>query len=792
MKVEMNNRSEIAEAIDVTSAVSFFAQKQHFLIHVYGTVQGVGFRPFVHRLAASLNLRGTVLNDASGVTIHVEGEDGSLRQFIHVLAEDAPPAARIVEIRTEILPLSGFASFDIIRSEHGADVVTEVSPDLALCQDCEQELLDPTDRRHRYPFINCTNCGPRFTIIRGLPYDRPLTTMAGFELCPSCRAEYENPADRRFHAQPVACPTCGPRLSLLTNVKGEWQHTEAANVIRKAAERLRRGRILLMQGIGGFHLAVDAQHAEAVRELRRRKRREQKPLAVMFPTLALLEEWCEVSSAERELLTSPRAPIVLLRKRPSCPVADAVAPGNPQLGCLLPYSPLHVLLLNAVARPLVMTSANPCDEPMVYRVEDALSQMSGIADVALLHNREIHTFADDSVVKVVNHVPRVWRRARGYVPEPIQVPVEFERAVLAFGADIKNTFCIARGSGAVLSQHLGDLETERGAEAQQRVLAHFLSLYGTKIEHVACDLHPDYVTTRLAEEWSVQHNLKLTHVQHHHAHMASCMAANGVTEQVIGLCLDGTGYGTDSTIWGGELLTGDFRSFERRAHVESVPMIGGELAARQPWRMALAWLHHSVGEKLFELPLAFVDELKRRYSKQDLLNLVRPSLMNGVYPKTSSAGRLFDAVSALLGFGMRDQYEGQAAMELEWKLGDEGGEGYPFDIRHEHGCDMLSPVPMFEALIKDLCEGISEPTIAYRFHEGFARALCDLCVRVGNEHSLTTVALSGGCFQNAFLLSRCEELLTGSHFRVLTHRDVPTNDGGIALGQACIANAQEN
>lgn len=773
-------------------AASFFAQTQHLLIHVYGTVQGVGFRPFVHRLATSLELRGTVHNDASGVTIHVEGDERSLRRFIHALGEESPPASRIARVQTESLPPAHFQTFDIISSEGGTVVGTQVSPDLALCDDCRRELLDSSDRRYCYPFINCTNCGPRFTIIRSLPYDRPLTTMDGFEMCPSCRAEYEDPSDRRFHAQPVACPACGPKLSFLFNVNGRWRQTESTDILHEAAERLRRRQILLVQGIGGFHLAVDARHDEAVQMLRRRKRRDQKPFAVMFPSLSMLDKSCDISKTERELLTSPRAPIVLLRKSPSCVVADSVAPGNSCLGCLLPYSPLHVLLLNAIGAPLVMTSANSSDEPMVYKVEDALEQMNRIADAALLHNREIYTFADDSVVKVVTNVPRLWRRARGYVPEPLQVPMLSDKAVLAFGADLKNTFCIARNSSAVLSQHLGDMETERGADEQRRNLQHFLDLYAIKIERVACDLHPDYTTTRLAEEWSARHGLKLLRIQHHHAHMAACMAEHGVSEKIIGICLDGTGYGTDGTIWGGEVLTGDFHGFERHAHVENIPMIGGELAARQPWRMALAWLQRCFDEKLFELPLSLMKELMQRYSKETLLTLMHPSLMTSVYAQTSSAGRLFDAVSAILGFGMREQYEGQAAMELEWLLQEDESGGYAFDIRREHGCYLLSPLPMFQELVKDICAGVPDGAISYRFHEGLAQALCEVCARIGAEQSLTTVALSGGCFQNGFLLSRCERRLTGAGFRVLNHRDLPTNDGGIALGQACIAAAQED
>jgi hydrogenase maturation protein HypF len=787
----MSDRRDISVSMEHKGSANFFAVKQHFLIHVYGTVQGVGYRPFVHRLAHALGVNGTVANNGEGVVIHAEAGEHDLGQFMNALREDAPAAARISRIETRVLPLVNFPSFRIRESEAGAEIITEISADLALCKDCRAEVLNTADRRHCYPFINCTNCGPRFTIIRGLPYDRPLTTMVGFEMCPECRDEYENPLDRRFHAQPIACSVCGPKLALLSNSGGQWQESQASDVLEQAAERIRRGEILLVQGIGGFHLAANARNDTAVRELRRRKGREEKPFAVMFPSLEKLEEWCDVSGAERAALTSYRAPIVLVRKQAACPVAESVAPGNPFLGCLLPYSPLHVLLMNAVRDPLVMTSANPSDEPMVYRVEDALGQMAAIADAALVHDRPIHVFADDSVVKVISDAVRVWRRARGYVPEPVRVPEPFGVPVLAFGGQLKNAFCIGRGTSGILSQHLGDLESEHGAEEQRRTLEHFLKLYAVRIERAVCDLHPDYVSTRLAEEWSERNCVPLIRVQHHHAHMAACMAENGVTEKVIGLCLDGTGYGTDGTIWGGEVLVGDFHGFERLAHLENIPMPGGELAARQPWRMALAWLHCAYGERLFELPLPLLEALRRQYSVGEIHSLLHPNLMRGVYPLTSSAGRLFDAVSALLGFGMREQYEGQAAMELEWKIANDGSLGYNCEILHGNDGYVLSPIPLFRELVKDVQDGVPQGIISRRFHEGLARAFAGACTQIGEDRALQTVALSGGCFQNSFLLRRFEELLTTAGFRVLSHRDVPTNDGGIALGQACIANAQE-
>jgi len=765
---------------------------QHLQIHVSGTVQGVGFRPFIYHLAHQFELLGTVKNNSQGVLIHIEGSQEHLRRFLDSIVREAPAAAQVDRLAEAELPLVNFSGFRILQSEILEDAFTQVSPDLALCTDCRRELEDAGDRRFDYPFINCTNCGPRFAIIQDVPYDRPLTTMSRFEMCERCRMEYENPADRRFHAQPVACPDCGPKLQFLTNKEGRWQSaSDGDNALTQALEALKSQRIVLIQGIGGFHLACDACDDELVRELRRRKHRDEKPFALMFPSVKSLRENCEVSDRELAHLLSSSSPIVLLRKHSNSIIADSVAPENPWLGALLPYSPLHVLLLSRYGGPLVMTSANVSDEPICYQVEDALRRMQGIADAALIHDRTIHIFADDSVVKVVGGSVRLWRRARGYVPHAVHVPQSFRLQTLAFGPQLKNTFCLGKQDSALLSQHIGDMDSDLTVSAQETALAHFLHIFDAKIELAACDLHPDYATTRLATAWCAARNIPLVRVQHHHAHLASCLTENETTERAIGLCLDGTGYGSDGTIWGGEVLVGDAYSYERVAHLQPVPLLGGERAAQEPWRMALAWLHEIFAEQMAQLPLKFMRDLESELDERTLGNLLNPQLRGKIFPLTSSLGRLFDAVAAILFFGMRHQYEGQAAMLLEGRISSVPESPYPMDVHQAEGSWILSPLPMFQALVSDVEQGISMDVVSRRFHEGIVNGFIRLCELARESRKLETVALSGGCFQNAFLLSAFEERLEEEGFRVLSHHQVPTNDGGVSLGQAVVANAQE-
>jgi hydrogenase maturation protein HypF len=766
-----------------------FSDFQHLEIHVSGTVQGVGFRPFVYNLARWLGLTGTVQNHSQGVTIHVEGPEERLKEFAGLLRSAAPPAARVDSLEAQSRPLTGTTEFRILPSEMLDETFTQVSPDLALCADCRSELEGLGERRKDYPFVNCTNCGPRFTIIQNLPYDRRQTTMSEFRLCDLCRAEYEDPEDRRFHAQPVACRNCGPWLQFLEASDEGWEERGGKDdALALAAAALKEHDVVLVQGIGGFHLACDALDERLVSDLRQRKHRDEKPFAVMFDSEESLARSCEASGIELAFLRSYRAPIMILKTKREGEIAEAVAPGNPCIGAMLPYSPLHVLLLREFGGPLVMTSANVSDEPIAYRVDDALERMSRIADAALVHNRRIQMFADDSVVKVIGGAPRVWRRSRGYVPEAVHVPEAFRVPTLAFGPQLKNTFCLGKQQFGILSQHLGDVENDSAAEAARAALDHFLHLYDAKIELAACDLHPDYTTTRIAAAWSKARGIPLVRVQHHHAHLAACLAENGRNERAIGLCLDGTGYGTDGTVWGGEALVGDFLSFERAGHLQKTVMLGGEKAAKEPWRMAVAWLYEAYGERCTELPLEFNQRLRSEYSEAFLTALLTPNLRTNVFPQTSSLGRLFDAVAALLFFGMRNQYEGQAAMLLEGMISPIAQRPYPMELQeNSHGL-ILSPVDMIRAMASDLEAHVPVEIISRRFHEGIVDGFARLCVRVREESDVNVVALSGGCFQNAFLLTEFERRLTDQGFDVLSHQQIPPNDGGVALGQAVIAN----
>jgi len=790
--VSLLSKSERSEVRSGDGPASVYAPLVHLLIRISGVVQGVGFRPFIYNLAKRHGLSGTVLNDSRGVEIHVQGQRQVLAAFVDSIRDEAPAASRVDEVTMAELPPESFAEFRILASERASDAFTHVSPDLALCSDCRRELEDARDRRRDYPFINCTNCGPRFSIIRALPYDRPQTTMRDFALCDACRAEYENPADRRFHAQPVACPDCGPALRFLLSAGGKWMERSGGDhALAEAAVVLRNKGILLVQGIGGFHLACDARNEETVTELRRRKKRDEKPFAVMFPGVESLRESCHASETELRFLVSPRAPILLLKRRDDAPLAEAVAPQNPQVGALLPYSPLHVLLLERFGGPLVMTSANLSDEPIAYVAEDALARMAGIAEAALIHDRAIHMFADDSVVKMVGAAARVWRRSRGYVPESVHVPEPFHRQTLAFGPQMKNTFCLGRQNFALLSQHLGDLDSEHAVRAQQAALDHFLRLFDATIERAACDLHPDYTTTRLAEEWCAPRGIPLIRVQHHHAHLTACLAENGRTERAIGLTLDGTGYGSDGAIWGGELLVGDARSFQRVAHLQETFMPGGELAAKQPWRMALAWLNEAFGEEALSFDIPLMHALHAEPGDEALQTLLSESLRTRVFPRTTSMGRLFDAVAALVFFGTRNQHEGQAAMLLEGMISAGSMEPYPFEVRFTAEGGLISPLPMIRALITNLKKGESSAAMSRRFHDGLAEALTRACIAVRERTGLNLVALTGGCFQNAFLHVSLEERLRAARFDVISHHHVPSNDGGVSLGQAVIANAQE-
>jgi hydrogenase maturation protein HypF len=736
-------------------------------IRVEGIVQGVGFRPFVYSLATGLGLGGLVGNDADGVFAEIEGPSAAVSQFLSSLERDAPPLARIERVTTKIMTPEGAETFEIVASGLAADRRTLVAADTATCADCLRELFDPADRRFRYPFINCTNCGPRFTIVRDVPYDRPLTTMAEFAMCERCATEYRDPADRRFHAQPVCCGACGPRLTLLGAADPD--------PVAAAARLLREGRVLAVKGLGGYHLAADASDEDAVATLRARKHREDKPFAVMAEDLHAARELCAVDDAAAALLTSTARPIVLLPRLPGTGVAAATAPGNRQLGIMLPYTPLHHLLLRAVGRPIVLTSGNVSDEPIAYRDEDALTRLGGIADNFLTHNRAIHIRTDDSVARAVRGRPALVRRSRGYVPEPVPVRTGFPRPVLACGAELKNTFCLAKGKHAFVSHHIGDLENAETLRSFTDGIEHFRRLFDIDPVIVAHDLHPEYLSTKYALELD---GVELHGVQHHHAHIASCLADNDAGGPVIGVAFDGTGYGTDGTIWGGEFLIAGYTGFERAGHLAPVPMPGGQAAIRQPWRMAAAYL-----------PAETADSLDVWRRNQDRWAAITSMARRGVNsPLTSSAGRLFDAVAAILGVRDEITYEGQAAIELE-QLADPDEPGAYRAGVDEAPSFRINGFDLVRAVTDDATSGIAREVIAARFHNAVAAAVEAGCLLLRDRHGLNDVALSGGVFQNMLLLGRTVNRLEARGFRVLTHSRVPCNDGGISLGQAVIAAA---
>lgn len=751
-------------------------------VWVSGIVQGVGFRPFIFNLAESLGLKGWVKNTSSGVEIEVNGSAEALAGFVDSIRSDAPPLARIDVLRSEPIQAREYETFEIqeSRSEEGAYI--PVSPDVAICDDCRRELFDPGDRRFRYPFINCTNCGPRFSIVCDIPYDRPNTTMRHFSLCPDCEAEYENPHDRRFHAQPVACPVCGPQLWF--EAKGE-KIAEADEALREAREWLKNGKILAVKGLGGFHLACDASNAEAVAALRRRKKRSDKPFALMAFDVDSVRRHCFMSPQEAGLLTSRQAPIVLLNRRPGSTIAGEAAPGQKTLGFMLPYTPMHLLLLEpeeGFPDALVMTSGNLSEEPVAYQDDEGIRRLSDLADAFLLHNRPIHMRVDDSVVRSALSQPYPIRRARGFAPDPLALPLSAP-PLLATGAELKNTFCLARDRYAFLSHHIGDMENYETLRSFEEGITHYERLFRVTPQWIACDLHPNYLATRYAHQHDnrAENQLPVIAVQHHHAHLAACLADNGwgSGEPVIGLTFDGTGYGTDGAIWGGEVLVGEYRGYQRRYHLTYVPLPGGDLAVRKTSRMALAHLWSAGIE--WDPALPPVEDLcaeDRTILKTQLERKINT-------PLTSSMGRLFDAAAALIGVRQRATYEGQAAIELE-NAADPNEQGYyRFEIRG----DLIDPAPLWQALIGDLLQGTGIPILAARFHNSVAHLVLELCAAVREESGLKTAALSGGVWQNCYLLKKSTQMLEHEGFNVLLHRQVPPNDGCIALGQAAVAAA---
>ncbi len=765
-------------------------------------MQGVGFRPFVYSLATRLGLGGLVGNDVDGVFAEVEGTPEAVSEFLVLLERQAPPLAKIERVTTSNLQLTGAASFAIAASQPQGTRRTLVSADSATCDDCLREMADPIDRRHRYPFINCTNCGPRFTIVRDVPYDRPFTTMFGFQMCTGCAAEYHDPADRRFHAQPVCCPACGPRLHLVgrtgTQLSAASPAAAGDDPVAAAAVLLRSGQVLAVKGLGGYHLVADAGNEAATASLRARKHREDKPFAVMVPDVAAASMLCQVDETAARLLGSARRPIVLMPRRPAADaqIAPAVAPGNRQLGLLLPYTPLHHLLLAAAGGPVVATSGNISDEPIAYTDADALDRLSSVADAFLLHDRAIHIRTDDSVVRAFGGREMVIRRSRGYVPEPLRLSRPVPRPVLGCGAELKNTFCLAKESHAFMSHHIGDLENAETLRSFTEGIEHFRRLFDIEPRLIAHDLHPDYLSTKYAADLAasglpggVSGDIEMIGVQHHHAHIASCLADNDEDGPVIGVAFDGTGYGTDGTIWGGEFLIADLASYQRAGFLEPVPLPGGAAAIRQPWRMAASYLaaaYPGGSAATAAAPLAVRTRNARQWDA--VLAMARRGINS---PLTSSAGRLFDAAAALLGVRDAVNYEGQAAIELEQLADVRERRSYPATISERDGALRVCGSDLVRAVADDLAAGAERPAIAARFHCGVAAAIIAACVRLREQTGLAVVALSGGVFQNLLLTDQVVVGLERARFRVLLHGRVPCNDGGISLGQAAVAAARD-
>jgi len=746
-------------------------------VQVDGIVQGVGFRPWVFRLATAAGLTGVVGNDARGVFIEVQGSGASLDAFIGALRDDPPPLAVIDDITVVTIDPVDEDAFTITASRDADAHDVLVSPDVATCDDCLAELSDPTDRRHRYPFINCTNCGPRFTIVRGVPYDRPLTTMADFPMCTACEAEYHDPGDRRFHAQPVCCPACGPTLTL---VRGGDE--VPGNPIEAAASLLTDGAIIAVKGLGGYHLAVDATNQDAVARLRSRKHREERPFAVMVTSRDAAAAHAHLEAAEVDLLSDPARPIVLVARRDPDGLAPAVAPGNRSLGLMLPYTPIHHLLMASFGRPIVLTSGNISDEPIAHRDEDAARRLDGIADAFLTHDRPIHTRTDDSVLRLVGSTPLPVRRSRGYVPRPITVPWVFPQHVLACGAELKNTVCLARDHRAFVSHHIGDLENWETMTSFLDAIGHLGNLFDIRPTTIVHDLHPEYLSTKYARERAEEDvDLHVIEVQHHHAHIASCLADNRVPGPVIGVAFDGLGYGTDDTLWGGEFLVADLVSAERVAHLRPVPLPGGATAIREPWRMAASHLA-AAGVDARHTAVA-----ARHPEHWGTVIAMAASGTNA--PPTSSMGRLFDAVAAVAGLHDHVTFEGQAAIALEQVVDPDASGTYEVVV-DDAAPRVIESSLLVRQVLDDVASGVPAGVVAARFHAAVVDMVVDVCERIRVDTGLDTVALSGGVFQNALLISGCVQRLRQVGFTVLTHRQVPPNDGGISLGQAVVAAAR--
>jgi len=741
-------------------------------IQVSGIVQGVGFRPYVYNLALKNELSGFVGNDSNGVFIEVQGGDNSVDTFLQTLQQSPPPLAFIESISSEEIDPKSMNGFHIKQSVKGEHMSTLISPDMAICDDCARELKNETDRRFRYPFINCTNCGPRYSIIFDIPYDRPNTSMHQFEMCPACQSEYEDPADRRFHAQPNACEECGPWVELWDFKRNKIHEKDYAIVL--ARKLLRKGNILAIKGLGGFHLACDAKNPMAVRRLRTRKNRAEKPLAVMCKNLDIARELTELSEAEINLLTSQQAPIVLAKKRDE--QSQYIAPNNPRLGLMLPYTPLHYMLFNGNLDVLVMTSANLSEEPICIDNDDAFDRLRSIADFILIHNRKILQRVDDSVVIQLNGQNRIIRRSRGYVPRPTTL-LHSTPTILATGGELKNTLCYSKGNQAFISQHIGDLSNTLALDFFDHTRKHLGTILEIEPEFIAYDLHPGYLSTQWALE---QDNLPKIGVQHHHAHMASAMVENGLNEAVIGIALDGTGYGTDGKIWGGEVFMGDYVEVQRFAHFEYIPAPGGDKAILEPWRMGLSYLYHTFGADYQK----YLPDEWSSYPVDQVVEMIAKQVNS---PMTSSCGRLFDGIAAIAGGRTEITYEAQAAIEFQHLMEETDRAALKYQIVERGKHYEIQVAPIVKSVIQRLDEGASLGEMSFLFHKMLVMLFSDIADLAREQSGLNTVVLSGGVFQNSGLFEWIIPELESRGFRVFTHSEIPTNDGGISLGQIAIA-----
>ncbi len=746
-------------------------------VEINGIVQGVGFRPFTYQLASQHKIKGNVANTSSGVSIHIEGTKKNVESFCRDLSEKNPPIAHITDISFYDERLNKYRDFKILDSKELSVMNTLISPDVSVCDDCLHELFDPQDRRFKYPFINCTNCGPRYTIIDDIPYDRPKTSMKHFGMCPACQAEYEDPVNRRFHAQPNACKECGPHVSLFDNT---GKKISTSNPIEKTATLLKKGYIVAIKGLGGFHLAADTGNDSAIVSLRKRKQREEKPFAIMSYDVDCIREYAHIEPEEEKLLTSHQRPIVLLKKKGPNAISHAVAPRNRYFGTMLPYTPLHYLLLSHDFTALAMTSGNLSEEPIAIDNDDAFNRLSHIADYFLTHNRDIYLRSDDSIVRRTAHASRLIRRSRGYIPIPVPLD-KMVPSILACGAEIKNTVCLTKKNQAFLSQHIGDLENLASYDFFKLTIRHMKKILDINPQIITFDLHPDYLSTRYALE---QQDIQKIKVQHHHAHIASAMTENMLDDPVIGLAFDGTGFGTDGAIWGGEVLVAEFKTFSRVAHFAYVPMPGSAAAIKEPWRMAISYLYEAFGDGFWEIDLPLLRETD--HGKLKIIGKMIKKKINA--PLTSSLGRLFDGVAAIIGIRNNNVFEGQAAMELEMLAEENIKAIYDYDWLNK---DMyyIPTEPIIRGIVKDLARGIAPSIISGKFHQTLIHLFADLCDVIRKETGLKRVVLSGGVFQNALLLSGLITALEQKHFQVFTHAIVPTNDGGICLGQVMVAAA---